>query len=155
MGTLEKDRYTGELFALKTMAKKRVLMDGSKSMVANERICLRLLDSPFTVRLRASREDERHIYFLIEPCLGGELFDLYTDNAHLFGSEVHAQFYAACVALGLDHMHSKRIVYRDLKLENCLISLTGYIKLADMGIAKVCVGKTYTVCGTPDYFAPE
>merc|ERR1719162_2329143 len=73
----------------------------------------------------------------------------------MFGSEKHAKFYAACVAMGLEHMHSRRVIYRDLKLENCLITITGYLRLTDLGIGKVCVGKTYTVCGTTDYFAPE
>merc|ERR1712151_234582 len=54
-----------------------------------------------------------------------------------------------------EHMHSRRVIYRDLKLENCLLTLQGYLKLTDLGIGKVCVGKTYSVCGTADYFAPE
>ena len=52
-------------------------------------------------------------------------------------------------------MHSRRVIYRDLKLENCLLTFSGYLKLTDLGISKVCIGKTYTVCGTTDYFAPE
>merc|ERR1719434_417639 len=52
-------------------------------------------------------------------------------------------------------MHLRRVIYRDLKLENCLLDLQGYCKLTDMGIAKMVIGKTYTVCGTADYFAPE
>lgn len=52
-------------------------------------------------------------------------------------------------------MHSKNIIYRDLKPENILISQNGYIKLADFGLAKVIDGKTYTLCGTPEYLAPE
>merc|ERR1712139_74034 len=56
---------------------------------------------------------------------------------------------------GLQCMHDSKIIWRDLKLENCLLTSTGQVKLADMGIAKVVLGKTYTVCGTADYFAPE
>merc|ERR1719235_3167971 len=52
-------------------------------------------------------------------------------------------------------MHQQRVIYRDLKLENCLLDDKGYCKLTDMGIAKMVIGKTYTVCGTADYFAPE
>merc|ERR1719188_2478223 len=66
-----------------------------------------------------------------------------------------AKFFFGCVTMGLQHMHMHRVVYRDLKLENCLLDDRGYLKLTDMGIAKVVVGKTYTVCGTVDYFAPE
>merc|ERR1712190_497288 len=67
----------------------------------------------------------------------------------------YARFYIGCVINALWHMHFKRVIYRDLKLENCLLDEMGYCKLTDFGIAKVVVGKTYTVCGTADYFAPE
>merc|ERR1712190_522770 len=66
-----------------------------------------------------------------------------------------AKFYISCVSVGLQHLHLKRVVYRDLKLENCLLDELGYLKLTDMGIAKIVIGKTYTICGTADYFAPE
>merc|ERR1719487_1454986 len=66
-----------------------------------------------------------------------------------------ATFFSACICAGLDHIHSKRVIYRDLKMENVLIDDIGYGKLTDMGIAKLVLGKTYTVCGTADYFAPE
>ncbi|CAJ1390036.1 unnamed protein product [Effrenium voratum] len=66
-----------------------------------------------------------------------------------------AAFYVACVALGLSHLHEKHVIWRDLKLENCLLTSKGYVKLTDMGIAKMVTGKTFTVCGTADYFAPE
>ena len=52
-------------------------------------------------------------------------------------------------------MHSMNIVYRDLKPENLLVSADGYLKLTDFGFAKVVVNRTYTLCGTPEYIAPE
>merc|ERR1712176_318752 len=73
----------------------------------------------------------------------------------LFGKMNYARFYIGCVINALWHMHFKRVIYRDLKLENCLLDEMGYCKITDFGIAKVVVGKTYTVCGTADYFAPE
>jgi serine/threonine protein kinase len=90
----------------------------------------------------------------MECAFGGELFDVYTDRK-LWGSVTHAKFYIASAALGLNYMHEQRIVWRDLKLENCLMDSKGYIKLTDMGIAKHVIGKTFTICGTTDYFAPE
>ena len=53
-------------------------------------------------------------------------------------------------------MHSKNVVYRDLKPENILINKNGYLKLTDFGFAKQLENeKTYTLCGTPEYLAPE
>jgi len=52
-------------------------------------------------------------------------------------------------------MHSLNIIYRDLKPENILLSFDGHIKVADFGFAKACASVTWTLCGTPDYLAPE
>jgi serine/threonine protein kinase len=54
-----------------------------------------------------------------------------------------------------EYIHSKNIIYRDLKPENLLIADDGYLKLTDFGFAKVVEGRTYTLCGTPEYLAPE
>lgn len=66
-----------------------------------------------------------------------------------------AKFYAAEVALALNHLHERDIIYRDLKPENILINHDGNIKVADFGFAKDCSTTTWTLCGTPDYLAPE
>lgn len=54
-----------------------------------------------------------------------------------------------------EYLHAKNIVYRDLKPENILIEKTGFLKLTDFGFAKIVEGRTYTLCGTPEYLAPE
>ena len=65
------------------------------------------------------------------------------------------RFYGAQVASMFEYLHSKNIIYRDLKPENLLIADDGYLKLTDFGFAKVVEGRTYTLCGTPEYLAPE
>lgn len=142
------------LYALKGICKKHIKEEKMQTVVSNERSTMSLLDSDFIVRLCKTYQDPHHIYLMLEAALGGELFDVYTDH-DLFGNMNAAKFYVACVTMGLSHMHLKRVIYRDLKLENCLLDAKGYCKLTDMGIAKVVIGKTYTVCGTADYFAPE
>lgn len=66
-----------------------------------------------------------------------------------------AQFYAAEVILAIEYLHERNIIYRDLKPENILLSGDGHIRLTDFGFAKVVPELTWTLCGTPDYLAPE
>ena len=66
-----------------------------------------------------------------------------------------SRFYSAQVVSMFEYLHSKNIVYRDLKPENILLKEDGYLKLTDFGFAKYVEGRTYTLCGTPEYLAPE
>ena len=54
-----------------------------------------------------------------------------------------------------EYLHNKDIIYRDLKPENILIGRDGYLKLTDFGFAKKIENRTFTLCGTPEYLAPE
>jgi len=65
------------------------------------------------------------------------------------------RFFAANIVLMIDIMQSKNLIYRDLKPENILIGDDGYLKLTDFGFAKYCDSRTYTICGTSEYLAPE
>ena len=87
---------------------------------------------------------------------GGELF-FHLQNEIRF-SEDRARFYAAEIVLALSHLHSKGVIYRDLKPENVLLDSEGHIKLTDFGLSKTGHAKnalTNTFCGTPEYLAPE
>merc|ERR1740138_1995704 len=64
-------------------------------------------------------------------------------------------FYVACLTIGIEHLHERNIVHRDVKPENVLLDRTGYGKLCDMGFARFVLGKTNTLVGTPEYMAPE
>lgn len=111
------------------------------------------LDSRFCVTLEATYKDEKHVYFLLEVCLGGDMFTLLQVERFL---EIDvARFYAGCVIEAFDHMHSKQIIYRDLKPENLVLDAQGYLMITDFGFAKEVEDRTYTFCGTPEYLAPE
>eukprot|EP01091_Cochliopodium_minus_P017575 TRINITY_DN6922_c0_g1_i2.p1 TRINITY_DN6922_c0_g1~~TRINITY_DN6922_c0_g1_i2.p1 ORF type:complete len:235 (+),score=26.27 TRINITY_DN6922_c0_g1_i2:738-1442(+) len=84
---------------------------------------------------------------------GGELFTRIRRNGHL--SESVTRFYAAEIVLVLEYLHSRRICHRDLKPENLLLDKDGHIKLVDFGFAKIVSDITFTMCGTPEYIAPE
>lgn len=120
----------------------------------NEKNILLMTNSTFIIKLYETYNGAQTLYFLLEPALGGELYATYNRKG-LHGSERHAKFYLAGTLYAFEHCHERKIIYRDLKPENLLLTDKGEIKLTDMGLAKFVIGKTYTTCGTPDYFAPE
>lgn len=94
-----------------------------------------------------------NLFMVMDFVAGGELFTLIR-KSQKFPNAV-AKFYAAEVSLAIDYLHSLNIIYRDLKPENVLIGADGHIKITDFGFSKRVVDQTWTLCGTPDYLAPE
>mmetsp|Transcript_11171 Transcript_11171/g.25382 ORF Transcript_11171/g.25382 Transcript_11171/m.25382 type:complete len:827 (+) Transcript_11171:54-2534(+) len=152
--TLYEHKVTGETYALKALSKGYVVKTGMQKCVMLEKQVLLACDSPFVIKLHECYNQQDELGFLLEPALGGELYATYSLKG-FHGSKDHAGFYVAGVVYAFEHLHQRRILYRDLKPENLLLTETGHTKLTDMGLAKFVVGKTYTTCGTPDYFAPE
>jgi len=111
------------------------------------------MNHPFIVKMDGFTQDDKYLFLVLEFISGGELFTYIRSVGRL--ESAHACFYAAQVTLMFEYLHSMMIIYRDLKPENLLISDDGYLKLTDFGFAKVLEGRTYTLCGTPEYLAPE
>lgn len=151
---LYEHKKSGETYAMKGLSKGYIVKTGMQDSVMNEKNILMMTNSPFIIKLFECYNGSQTLYFLMEPALGGELYATYNRKG-FHGSEKHAKFYSAGTVFAFEHCHERRIIYRDLKPENLLMNDQGQLKLTDMGLAKFVIGKTYTTCGTPDYFAPE
>lgn len=153
---LVKQPGAGQLYALKTILKSSLHSNTLKQQVQYEREVMELMDSDFIVRLFGAYSDRDNIFFLLEASLGGDLFGaLDLRRREVVGNPAFARFASASIALALQHMHSRQVIYRDLKPENVLLDPQGRFKVCDFGLAKLCVGRAYTICGTPEYMAPE
>ncbi|ETO34788.1 cGMP-dependent protein kinase 2-like isoform 1 [Reticulomyxa filosa] len=114
--SLVRDPHTSKTYSLKKIRKNQVVETGQQEHVRNERDVLAGLDCNFCCKMYATYQDRLHVYFLMEAVLGGELFTVLRWNKRF--SEKTARFYTACVVLAFEHLHSKNIIYRDLKPEN-------------------------------------
>eukprot|EP00596_Hydrurales_sp_CCMP1899_P005254 CAMPEP_0119038068 /NCGR_PEP_ID=MMETSP1177-20130426/6755_1 /TAXON_ID=2985 /ORGANISM="Ochromonas sp, Strain CCMP1899" /LENGTH=689 /DNA_ID=CAMNT_0007000155 /DNA_START=234 /DNA_END=2303 /DNA_ORIENTATION=- len=151
------DVKTKETYALKTMLRSQIVAQKQQKNVLNEKMVMMRCNHPFILRLFGTFKDERKLFMLLEFVQGGELFAVIHTGRRKGLPNDQGVFYAAGIFLALKYLHFKDIAYRDLKPENCLIAKDGYPKMIDFGFAKpVALGiKTYTLCGTPEYLAPE
>jgi len=141
-------------FALKCISKQSLKDNGLDSHIMNEKAIMSGLEHPFINRFYCDMEDDEFLYFLLEALPGGELCKRLREEKKF--PEPWGKFYSASVLFAFCHMHEKKIAYRDLKPENLVMDSVGYVKVVDFGLAKVIDGgKTWTLCGTPAYLAPE
>lgn len=140
-------------YALKMLNISRVIRLKQVQHVKNEKTTLMEIRHPFIVNLYWAFHDEIFLYMLMEYVPGGELFT-YLRASQKFEND-KALFYAAEIVSAFADIHEKDIIYRDLKPENILLSATGHVKLTDFGFAKKVKDRTWTLCGTPEYLAPE
>jgi len=147
---------TGQLYAMKVLKKENVEKKNQDKHVKVERTILSEIDHPFVIKFKGSFQNEKKLFFILEYCPGGELFNLLAKKRRF--SEDQTRFYAAQIVLAIEHLHSKDIVYRDLKPENVLIDDKGYIRITDFGLSRTNVkdaNGAKSICGTPEYLAPE
>jgi serine/threonine protein kinase len=146
-----------EFYALKIMSKRRLYDLDQVQTAKTEHMALKFADSfAFIVQMKFSFQTPHKVYVGLEYAPGGVLLT-YLQSLSFIPLE-DTRLYIAELILAIEHLHSIGIIYRDLKPENVLIGRDGHIMLTDFGLAKICdedelLGET--VCGTPDYMAPE
>ena len=149
---------TGNLYAMKTLKKGELEKRNQISNTKMERQIMAGVEYPFIVQMKFAFQTSDKLYMILEFINGGELF-FHLRRSQRF-TEERTRFYAAEVLMALNYLHSRDIIYRDLKPENLLIDAEGHIKITDFGLSKQFFEsqgnmKTYSMCGTPEYLAPE
>lgn len=151
-------RQTSKLCAIKVLKKDFIVAhDEAESVKSEKRVFLVASQGsiPFFLNLHCCFQTENRIYFVMEYVSGGDLMWHIQKNRF---SARRAKFYACEVLSALDFFHKNGIVYRDLKLDNILLTPLGHIKLGDYGLCKENMWegcRTSTFCGTPEFMAPE
>ena len=171
-----KDSRDSSVYALKCMRKKDVVEKHQDANIISEKNLLFACGAPegcpFILQLFQTFNTPNTLYMLMEFVQGGELWSFVYDPKrsqvlprNTLGGLLpeHVKFYVSNILFAFMHMHSRNIAYRDLKPENLLVNSKGYLKVIDFGFAKKIPffhngklqNKTYTLCGTPEYLAPE
>ncbi|CAG8951696.1 hypothetical protein HYFRA_00005496 [Hymenoscyphus fraxineus] len=150
---LVQSKHNQRFYAVKVLKKAQVVKMKQVEHTNDERKMLQEVKHAFLITLWGTFQDSKNLYMVMDFVEGGELFSLLRKSQR-FPNPV-AKFYAAEVTLALEYLHSKHIIYRDLKPENLLLDRHGHLKITDFGFAKKVPDITWTLCGTPDYLAPE
>lgn len=155
---LAETKQTKKLYAIKVLKKEFIIENDEVESTRSEKRVFLIANKerhPFLLNLHACFQTETRVYFVMEYISGGDLM-LHIQRGQ-FGTK-RAQFYAAEVCLALKYFHENGVIYRDLKLDNIMLTLDGHIKVADYGLCKEEMwygSTTSTFCGTPEFMAPE
>ncbi|XP_032592287.1 cGMP-dependent protein kinase 1 isoform X2 [Drosophila grimshawi] len=155
-GRVDLVTHNNQTFALKIIKKIEVIKQDQIEHVYNEKnVMIKCRASPFIVQLYRTYRNEKYVYFLMEACMGGDVWTVMSKRQYF--DDKTAKFIAGCVVEAFDFLHSHSFIYRDLKPENLMLTSDGYCKLVDFGFAKYVRPneKTNTFAGTPEYVAPE
>lgn len=153
---LVKRRSDSQLFAMKVLKKDLVFGQNLIKYAMTERNVLSYLKHPFIVSLESAFQTASSLFLILSYCPGGDLA-WHISREKRF-SEHRARIYAAEVALALEELHKRNIVFRDLKPDNVVIDAEGHAQLTDFGLSREGVYSATAAksfCGSLAYLAPE
>ena len=141
-------------FAAKTVAKASIAQDKTRKKLLSEIQIHRDVSHKNIVQFFECFEDNTNVYMILEMCSRGSLMDLMKTKKIIL--EQDAKNLTVQICAGIKYLHQEGIIHRDLKLGNVFFNEDYVLKIGDFGLAAL-VGrnKKYTVCGTPNYIAPE
>ena len=159
-----KHNSSDKFYAMKVFDKRKVVKKKMEERMVREKRLLKALSHPFILGLDFHFKDNGHLY-LVDEYLPGVYADMgYPPGPNVLVtplrklgrfSEQVTRFYAAQVVQALEYLHSLDVIHRHLKPENLLLDSKGYLKITGFRFAKRVKGRTWTLCGTPEYLAPE
>jgi|EP00942_MAST-04A_sp_MAST-4A-sp1_P015181 serine/threonine protein kinase len=144
---------TGIFYAVKIMIKSEIIRLNQLTHVQSEVDVLMRIEHPFIVKMAGFYQTDTNLCIVTEYLEGGELFSLLREQTR-FPIET-VRLYSSQILLAIEYLHSMGLVHRDIKPENILLTRNGYLKVVDFGFCKLVDDRTWTLCGTPEYIAPE
>ena len=150
---LVRNKKNKQYYAIKALNLEQIKIENLEVCVELEKNVLLKTDHPFIMKMVKYLKNDQYIFFINEYIKGKELWDVIRDIGLL--NKEQTQFYIASILLAINHLHKKKIIYRDIKPENVMVNVKGYIKIIDFGTVKEIEDRTSTVIGTSHYMAPE
>jgi len=132
-------------FAMKVLTKQEMIERNKLHRLRTESTILQMCDHPYLATLFTAFHSETHVYFLMDYCEGGELYEYVQSQPGRRLPEKHAKFYSAEVLLALQYLHLLGFVYRDLKPENVLLRSNGHCVITDFDLSFVASSRPHMV----------
>ena len=147
-----------KVYAMKILSKSMLKLKKQEFHTKTERDLMVKINCPFIVNIKSAFQDSTKLYMVSEFMQGGDMFFHMHDGQIVIFNNEKTKFYILELVLAIEFLHKKNMIYRDLKPENILLDEKGHVKLTDFGLSKILdeeSDKTFTICGTPQYLAPE
>ena len=153
---LVRKKNNNKYYAMKILLKSYLKQTHQEENTRTERDLMVTINCPFVMDIKYAFQDEIHLYLVTEFMQGGDMFFHMHDKGLI--KKERTKFYIIELVLAIEYLHSNNMIYRDLKPENILMDKYGHIKVTDFGLSKILDDmndKVFTLCGTPQYMAPE